>query len=55
MRGEDESTVVVPFDMAEFLDSQEVIDEYLRQVCLGGCADEARRAAAYVAKVCALA
>ncbi|MDR0587980.1 MAG: putative addiction module antidote protein [Burkholderiales bacterium] len=39
-----------PFDMVEFLDDEETIQEYMRQVIEDGDVDEILRAVGYVAK-----
>ncbi|WP_122665046.1 addiction module antidote protein [Pseudomonas viridiflava] len=41
---------LVPFDMAEILDSDEAINEYLSQVLADGDTDELIRAVGHVAK-----
>jgi len=40
----------IPFDMSEYLDSQEAIAEYLSQVLEEGDQDELYRAMGYIAK-----
>ncbi|MEG5266116.1 addiction module antidote protein [Pseudomonas sp. JDS28PS106] len=44
------SEILVPFDMAAMLDSDEAINEYVAQVWAEGDADELIRAVSYVAK-----
>ncbi len=44
------TTTLLPFDMAELLDTDEAISEYLTQVLAEGDTDELIRAVGYVAK-----
>ncbi len=44
------SNELIPFDMADHLDSEEAIAEYLSQVLADGDTDELRRALGHVAE-----
>lgn len=44
------SNKLIPFDMADYLDSEEAIAEYLTQVLTDGDPDEHQRALVHVAK-----
>jgi probable addiction module antidote protein len=44
------SNKLIPFDIADFLDSDRAIVEYLHQVLAGGDKDELRRALVHIAK-----
>lgn len=44
------TTTLLPFDMAQLLNSDEAISEYLTQVLADGDTDELIRAVGYVAK-----
>jgi probable addiction module antidote protein len=43
------SDKLIPFEVADYLDSEEAIAEYLSQVLADGDADELRRALSHVA------
>jgi len=44
------SNRLIPFDITDYLDSEEAIAEYLSQVLADGDPDELQRALVYVAK-----
>lgn len=44
------SNKLIPFDIADYLDSEEAIAEYLSQVLADGDANELRRALGHIAK-----
>ncbi|GAB2577479.1 hypothetical protein ISP15_01375 [Dyella jejuensis] len=44
------SNKLLPFDIADYLDSKGAIAEYLSQVCADGGADELRRALDHIAE-----